>query len=114
VKISTKGLSTLIFLASCAIGPGTTVYAQGPAYPAKNPARGDPTASGPASGSIADPGMNTSVNSGITNPKSGANNDPALQEPKSGPTGAPGVGTESGSVDANGLHSRTQAPIPTP
>jgi hypothetical protein len=50
----------------------------------------------------------------ITHPEPGANNDPALAEPKAGPTGAPGVATESGSPDANGVHSNVAAPLPSP
>jgi hypothetical protein len=66
------------------------------------------------SGSTA--GINTpdGTTSSVTHPASGANNDPALVEPKPGPTGAPGLGTDSGSPDANGLHSNVAMPLPSP
>jgi hypothetical protein len=64
---------------------------------------GAPTTSSDSSGSAS-----------ITHPQPGANNDPALAEPKAGPTGAPGVATESGSPDANGVHSNVAMPLPSP
>jgi hypothetical protein len=107
----------LILAGSFAISIGafaTTALAQGAT---SSGSAGTGTAAGANSNGAA-PGSpassSSAMGSGITNPQPGANNDPALQDPKSGPKGAPGVSTESGSLDANGMHSNAAAPVPTP
>ena len=72
------------------------------------------TSSGAGAGNSGTTTGTSGTASSVTHPEAGANNDPALAEPKPGPTGAPGLGTESGSPDANGLHSNVAMPLPSP
>jgi hypothetical protein len=98
---------SLVFVCETFASNASAQYAASPATPATAPPE---STNAPSPDTIS----GASGNSSKLNPKSGANNDPALQEPKAGPTGAPGVATESGSLDANGMHSNAKAPLPTP
>jgi hypothetical protein len=99
-RIIAGGVFALAFAAAA-----STAFSQGAA-----PSSATAGDSGATAGSN-DPGGNASS---MTHPQAGTNNDPALEEPKPGPTGAPGVGTESGSPDANGVHSNVAMPLPSP
>jgi hypothetical protein len=101
VKLSHLIVGGALFLTFAALA--APAFAQGAASSAANN-------SGATTGST----VSGASGSSITHPEAGANNDPALTEPKPGPTGAPGVGTESGSPDANGVHSNMAMPLPSP
>ena len=113
MNINRLKLSGLIFAGSLALTFGTfaaSAIAQSAGKATANSAPSADSSATSSDGSAASP----SVSSSKLDPKPGANNDPALKEPKPGPTGAPGVATESGSVDANGMHLNATAPMPTP
>jgi hypothetical protein len=116
MKTNTAKFSRLLSAGSLALAFGTfvpTVMAQVPGSTGSVGGNSVPPANAPVP-SASSSAAATTMDSSKLNPKAGVNNDPALQEPNPGPTGAPGVSTESGSPDANGMHSNATAPMPTP